>query len=168
MPIYRDVSDGLAPPGIEYYLPLFFDATATCSTTCPPDTVLRCRRRSRRRARRAWAAIAERYEERRHDIERPVLAPRRAVPGARGARRPARRARRASILGDAAGSTARPAPISTSRPREAPALRIDLRRDEPLAPLRGAPDRASRAACCSRRIRPGGARCCSSCCARTA
>ncbi len=27
--IYKDVSKGIAPAGIEYYLPLFFDKTAT-------------------------------------------------------------------------------------------------------------------------------------------
>jgi RimJ/RimL family protein N-acetyltransferase len=29
MAIYRDIAEGAPPPGIEYYLPLFFDATAT-------------------------------------------------------------------------------------------------------------------------------------------
>jgi transcription-repair coupling factor (superfamily II helicase) len=28
-PIYRDISEALLPPGIEYYLPLFFDATVS-------------------------------------------------------------------------------------------------------------------------------------------
>src|SRR5690606_11347107 len=28
-PLYQDVSQGLAPGGIEYYLPLFFERTAT-------------------------------------------------------------------------------------------------------------------------------------------
>jgi transcription-repair coupling factor (superfamily II helicase) len=31
--IYQDVSQGLSPPGIEYYLPLFFDELETYSTT---------------------------------------------------------------------------------------------------------------------------------------
>src|SRR5262249_13730458 len=29
MPLYQDIAEGAPPPGIEYYLPLFFDATAT-------------------------------------------------------------------------------------------------------------------------------------------
>ena len=29
MPLYRDVGEGLAPAGIEYYLPLFFETTTT-------------------------------------------------------------------------------------------------------------------------------------------
>jgi len=36
--IYKDVSQGLAPAGIEYYLPLFFDDTATMTDYLPKDT----------------------------------------------------------------------------------------------------------------------------------
>ena len=32
--IYKDISTGIASAGIEYYLPLFFDETASFSTTC--------------------------------------------------------------------------------------------------------------------------------------
>jgi transcription-repair coupling factor (superfamily II helicase) len=35
--IYRGVSDGLAPAGIEFYLPLFFDDTATLFDYLPPQ-----------------------------------------------------------------------------------------------------------------------------------
>src|SRR5688572_27374389 len=38
--IYRGVSDGLAPPGIEFYLPLFFDSTDTLLDYLPADTVV--------------------------------------------------------------------------------------------------------------------------------
>ena len=34
-PLYKDVRNGVVPGGIEYYLPLFFDATARSPTTCP-------------------------------------------------------------------------------------------------------------------------------------
>ena len=36
--IYKDVSQGLAPAGIEYYLPLFFDETATLTDYLPERT----------------------------------------------------------------------------------------------------------------------------------
>ncbi|HYQ90743.1 MAG TPA: transcription-repair coupling factor, partial [Candidatus Competibacteraceae bacterium] len=39
-PLYREVSDGLAPGGIEYYLPLFFDTTATLFDYLPADTLV--------------------------------------------------------------------------------------------------------------------------------
>ena len=36
--IYQDVSSGLAPPGVEYYAPLFFDQMATLFDYLPNDT----------------------------------------------------------------------------------------------------------------------------------
>ena len=38
--IYRDVSQGIAPAGIEYYLPLFFETTATLFDYLPADALL--------------------------------------------------------------------------------------------------------------------------------
>src|SRR5689334_12245300 len=73
--IYRGVSDGLAPPGIEFYLPLFFDGTDTLLDYLPPDTVVCASSDIGGAVERAARVVAERFEERRHDIERPVLAP---------------------------------------------------------------------------------------------
>ena len=73
--IYRGVSDGLAPPGIEFYLPLFFDTTDTLLDYLPADTVVCAGADMPAAVERAARSIAERYEERRHDVERPVLAP---------------------------------------------------------------------------------------------
>ena len=39
-PIYRDINDGIAPQGIEYYLSLFFDQTATLFDYLPSDAIL--------------------------------------------------------------------------------------------------------------------------------
>jgi transcription-repair coupling factor (superfamily II helicase) len=39
-PIYKDISNGVAPPGIEYYLPLFFEKTGTLFEYLPADTTL--------------------------------------------------------------------------------------------------------------------------------
>ncbi|BCT91274.1 transcription-repair-coupling factor [Lysobacter helvus] len=73
--LFQDLKAGAAPAGIEYYLPLFFDATATLfdylgKTALPivTDGALAC-------AEAFWAQTAERYEQRRHDIERPLLPP---------------------------------------------------------------------------------------------
>src|SRR5688572_17565168 len=73
--IYRGVSDGLAPPGIEFYLPLFFDSTDTLLDYLPPTTVVCAGTGLAAEFERAARVVAERFEERRHDIERPVLAP---------------------------------------------------------------------------------------------
>jgi transcription-repair coupling factor (superfamily II helicase) len=73
--IYRGVSEGLAPPGVEFYLPLFFDATATLLDYLPPTAVLVHDAGLHAALVRDWQDIEQRYEERRHDIERPLLAP---------------------------------------------------------------------------------------------
>ena len=50
-PLYKDVSNGMMPGGIEYYLPLFFDATATFADYLPRDAAVALHRRRRRRGR---------------------------------------------------------------------------------------------------------------------
>jgi transcription-repair coupling factor (superfamily II helicase) len=76
MTVYRDVGDGLAPAGIEYFLPLFFEATATIFDYLPAHAVVAVPAGWQRILESAWNAIEERYEEHRYDIEHPVLAPR--------------------------------------------------------------------------------------------
>ncbi|HEY1892634.1 MAG TPA: transcription-repair coupling factor [Steroidobacteraceae bacterium] len=73
--IYRGVSEGLAPAGIEFYLPLFFEETATLLDYLPANAVIVHDAALPAALVKAWSGIAIRYEDRRHDIERPVLAP---------------------------------------------------------------------------------------------
>ena len=73
--IYRDVSNGLAPTGIEYYLPLFFDTTATLFDYLPANTLVVCAHGVKESADRFWTEANQRYEQRRHDRERPLLPP---------------------------------------------------------------------------------------------
>jgi transcription-repair coupling factor (superfamily II helicase) len=73
--IYRGVSEGLAPAGIEFYLPLFFEGTATLFDYLPRNAVLVRDAGLSGALERNWQDIQARYEERRYDIERPILAP---------------------------------------------------------------------------------------------
>ena len=73
--LYRGVSEGLAPAGIEFYLPLFFDGTATLFDYLPANAVVVHDAALPAALTKAWHDIEARYEDRRHDIERPVLAP---------------------------------------------------------------------------------------------
>src|SRR5687767_12877227 len=73
--IYRGVSDGIAPPGIEFYLPLFFETTDTLLDYLPCNTVVCGGADLPAAVETAARVVAERHEERRHDIERPILAP---------------------------------------------------------------------------------------------
>ncbi len=72
--IYDDVSKGIAPGGIEAWLPLFFAQTATLFDYLPADTAI-LDAAGAEAFQHDWAEIEERFEQRRHDIERPVLNP---------------------------------------------------------------------------------------------
>lgn len=73
--IYRGISDGQPPGGIEYYLPLFFEQTNTLFDYLPDNSTLIIDRRLQEEAEHYLATVAERHEQRRFDIERPLLAP---------------------------------------------------------------------------------------------
>ncbi|KAA0875507.1 transcription-repair coupling factor [Nitrincola tapanii] len=74
-PIYRDVADGLSPAGIEYYLPLFFDELASLFDYLPENTLIAEMEGTLEAAQHFFQDVAERYEERRYDRRRPLLAP---------------------------------------------------------------------------------------------
>jgi transcription-repair coupling factor (superfamily II helicase) len=133
--IYRGVSDGLAPPGIEFYLPLFFDATDTLLDYLPADTVVCAGTDVAAAVERAAQGVAERFEDRRHDLERPVLAPAELYlsPQELEARLSAfTRIDYQSFKADDTGVGAGAHNFATAAPRE---WRIDLRAEQPLAPL---------------------------------
>ncbi|QGW65738.1 transcription-repair coupling factor [Lysobacter soli] len=73
--LYQDLKAGLAPPGIEYYLPLFFDTTSTLFDYLHADTLPVIADGAMEAADQFWTHTGERYEQRRHDLERPLLPP---------------------------------------------------------------------------------------------
>jgi transcription-repair coupling factor (superfamily II helicase) len=75
--VYREVSEGRSPGGLEYYLPLFFEQTATLFDYLPKGTLLLEPAGCREAAGAFLEGVEGRYEQRRHDIERPLLPPRR-------------------------------------------------------------------------------------------
>ena len=75
MGLYRDIAEGAPPPGIEYYLPLFFDATATLFDYLPGNTIVAVETDVQGPAAQVIGEISSRYEQRGHDAERPILAP---------------------------------------------------------------------------------------------
>jgi len=74
-PIYQDLSTGITPAGIEYYLPLFFDETSTLFDYLPDDTQVFSLPGIEQAAEQFWKDVRNRYEERRVDPERPLLPP---------------------------------------------------------------------------------------------
>lgn len=74
-PIYRDISNEIATAGIEYYLALFFDQLSSVFDYLPDNGLIITSTNIEHEAEQFWSEITERYEQLRHDIERPLLAP---------------------------------------------------------------------------------------------
>ena len=73
--VYQDVSSYIAPNGVEYYLPFFFDELGTLFDYVPADTLCVLEDGTEQAAALHWQAINTRYESLRHDVERPILPP---------------------------------------------------------------------------------------------
>jgi len=73
--IYKDVSKGIATGGIEWYLPLFFEQTATLLDYLPDNAVLCLHGNLDLAAQSFWHEAQSRYRLLAHDPERPILKP---------------------------------------------------------------------------------------------
>ena len=73
--LYQDLKAGLAPAGIEAWMPLFFEQTSTLFDYLGADVLPLLGEGIAAAAEHAWTQSGERYEQRRHDIERPLLPP---------------------------------------------------------------------------------------------
>ena len=74
-PLYQDMKEGVTPGGIEYYLPLFFKQTATLFDYLADDALFVLGEGVGEASEQFWTQTSERYDQRAHDIERPVLPP---------------------------------------------------------------------------------------------
>ena len=76
-PLYLDVSKQIAPAGIEYYLPLFVDHTESLFAYLPKTALFVLPSSFADNAGRFYTEAEERYQQRKYDIERPLLPPER-------------------------------------------------------------------------------------------
>lgn len=74
-PIYQDISQGYASPGIEYYLPLFFEACPSLFDYLPEDSQLVLMPNLEARGQQFWQEAHQRFDNRLGDRLRPVLKP---------------------------------------------------------------------------------------------
>ncbi len=74
-PLYKDMGNGVAGAGIEYYLPLFFEQTANIAEYLPTDAVVATVGDVDAALRRYLTEITERWKFLSHDTERPALSP---------------------------------------------------------------------------------------------
>jgi transcription-repair coupling factor (superfamily II helicase) len=73
--IYKDIGAGLASPGIEFYLPLFFDETATVFDYLGAKACVVLHGEVDAALQKFWGETRERHRFLQHDPERPILAP---------------------------------------------------------------------------------------------
>ena len=73
--LYKDVSNKLAPGGVEYYLPLFFDDTATLFDYLADDTALVLHGDLQAAMDTFWRETQSRHRLLQGDKHRPLLAP---------------------------------------------------------------------------------------------
>ncbi|MDK9726504.1 MAG: transcription-repair coupling factor [Sterolibacteriaceae bacterium MAG5] len=73
--LYKDVSNGALPAGIEYYLPLFFDETATLFDYLPADARLLLHHDVPAAIAEFWRDTHSRHDMLKGDRSRPVLPP---------------------------------------------------------------------------------------------
>src|ERR1700736_3435141 len=73
--VYRDVSNGMAPGGVEFFLPLFFERTSHLFEYLPPNSTVVDINDASSAVEGLWAGIVARHEQLRHDRYRPILDP---------------------------------------------------------------------------------------------
>ena len=73
--LYKDIGAGLASAGIEYYLPLFFEQTATVFDYVGSDAGVVLHGDLDDALQHFWADTRERHRFLQHDPERPILPP---------------------------------------------------------------------------------------------
>lgn len=73
--LYHRVSQSQFPAGIEYYFPMFFEHTQTLFDSLPESLWVLTVGEYQAAATTFWQDVQERYEDRRHDMLRPLLAP---------------------------------------------------------------------------------------------
>jgi transcription-repair coupling factor (superfamily II helicase) len=132
-PIYRDVSKGLAPGGIEYYLPLFFSRTCGLFDYLPAEVVVLRLEGVAESLDVYWRQIQDRYEQGRYDRERPLLPPGEIFLAPNEFFAALTPFAQIALVGAGPGDEARGVPFDTQDP---PALPVEAHGEDPLAALR--------------------------------
>ncbi|HZW25787.1 MAG TPA: transcription-repair coupling factor [Gallionella sp.] len=124
--IYKDVSKGIAPSGIEYYLPLFFDQTATLFDYLPKDATL-CLHHDIDDAIATFGKdAASRWNLLRGDPQRPLLEPKELFLDAEQFFVRAKEFARLDIVAGGDGATLTPCPTAAI-----PTIAVDRRAEIP-------------------------------------
>jgi transcription-repair coupling factor (superfamily II helicase) len=135
MSMYRDIAEGAPPPGIEYFLPLFFDATATLFDYLPQNTLVAADVDIEALATQSFAEIQGRYEQRSHDASRPILTPTEVFMPIPELMQRLSQFRRIDVSRVELDPLTQKLPLQNFNSRPPPHLRIDVRSDDPAREL---------------------------------
>jgi transcription-repair coupling factor (superfamily II helicase) len=130
--LYRDVSNGIAPGGIEYWLPLFHDSLASLFDYLPREATLALHRDVAGAIEGFWREAQSRFRLLGGDADRPLLPPQELFLSAEEFYVGAKGFSRIDILEGGEPEAAQPA---SSEPL--PPLAVDRRAHDPLAALKG-------------------------------
>ena len=130
--VYRDVSDGIAHGGIEYYLPLFFDSTAGLAEYLPTNCVVIAPDSLDNLLDKAWEEIEERHELCSLDPERPILDSGETFTDGAAVRSRLNRFRYIRYSAQSVRETPERCNLPTQLP---PALKIEARYEDPAGAL---------------------------------
>jgi transcription-repair coupling factor (superfamily II helicase) len=131
--VYKDVSNGIAPAGVEAYLPLFFESTATLFDYVPKEAMVVVHGDVPAAAEAFWKDLKSRHELLRGDRDRPLLEPRELYVPVEGLFVALRDYEREDF---SRVTVAEPAPaIFKPGADELPGVEVDRRSVEPLKPL---------------------------------
>jgi transcription-repair coupling factor (superfamily II helicase) len=129
--LYQDLRQGIHPQGLEQYLSLFFEETESLFDYLPAKPLVVTQHGIDQAAVDFWSSTNERWEQRRHDIERPVLDPPELYFNPSDVRDQLNVFDRVSLL----EADDRPASAIQFETRPAPDLHIHDRGNEPAAAL---------------------------------
>lgn len=73
--LYKEVSKGISPGGIEYYFPLFVKGTETLFDYLPDAATMVLAEDYELAAAKFYAEVEDRFLQRKYDVERPLLPP---------------------------------------------------------------------------------------------
>ncbi len=129
--LYKDISNGVPAAGVEYYLPLFFDALATVFDYLPERATLAFHHDVSGAVQAFWNDAQSRYTMLGGDPDRPLLPPAQLFVPAEEFYRRAKRFPRIDLL-----ESLEVEPEQDFAASPLPALAVDRRAQDPLAALK--------------------------------
>src|SRR4051812_22508641 len=137
--LYKDVSNGIAPAGIEYYLPLFFEHTALLTDYLPPQTTLVLHHDLQPCIEQFWQDTQARFDLLGGDRSQPLLPPRElflTTDAFFGAIKPFARVEISSLETPSLSTGESGDGIDSIATKALPDVAVDRRAEEPLNKLK--------------------------------